>query len=217
MGFRQYALIWTFDPSTLCTRHISESPRGAPETDKLNTYALLQAYSRYLTTPYALLMASAVAYTIVADKSLEVFLKDILAVEGGTKFSWDETLRAARGDGTDPDSQRRYEVDALTRWSRISARVQSHLAHLLRHQTNCMKALETIGMDAEKPERGDRDCHPLQNDYDACIHDSLDWIDVLKMQADSFVSYAQYLKSRADAQTVVVNDWPLNLNCYIQN
>jgi hypothetical protein len=189
-GFFHSAIVWTFLPGTACTKALLISRLSSQHEP---FYALLVSYTPHLFTPYVPLMAIALTTMFSYDESLERYVSDIINVEKSTGFSW---------VGTDM-SDLSFNVDALARWSRVSANAQINIINILRHHENCMHALDTIklkhtGGNLESPNGEYKD------NYDRSITEILDSIDILKMRADSFISYATYLKNRAEAQISVV-------------
>jgi len=193
-GFFHSAVVWTFLPATACTKVLLISRISSQHE---TFYVLLNRYTPHLFTPYVPFMAIALATMLGYDERLDSYVNDIINVEKGTGFSW---------VGEDmPDF--RFDVDALAKWSRVSASVQINIINLLRHHDNCIRALDTI---QELHNKGILESANVKykEDYDRSITEILDAIHILKMRADSFIPYATYLKNRAEAQISVVRFSP---------
>jgi hypothetical protein len=189
-GFFHSAIVWTFLPATACTKALLISRHSSQHE---SFYTLLDSYTPHLFTPYVPLMAIALTTMFSCDEGLDRYVSDITNVEKGTGFSLVSTNM----------SDLSFNVDALARWSRVSAKVQINIIKLLRHHMNCIRALDTIEV---KHTRGNLESPNAEykEDYDKSIIEILESIHVLKMRADSFIPYATYLKNRAEAQISVV-------------
>lgn len=185
------AIIWTFSPATAFTRGLLISRHISSQRHSF--YSLLSSYSPHLFTPYVPLMAATLSYILDYDERLSRYASDIAHVEKGTGFS---------SAGRDL-SHLRFDVDALATWSRASSDVQINIINILRHHENCMRAL---GVVRETHTKVILDCPNAE--YKVKVDKSMTEISasihVLKMRATSFVSYATYLKNRAEAQITVV-------------
>lgn len=189
-GFFRSAVIWTFLPTTACTKVLLISRLSSQHEI---FYNLLDSYMPHLFTPYVPLVAIALTTVLGCDEKLDEYVNDIVNVEKGTGFSWLSTNT----------SDLSFNVDALAIWSRVSANVQINIINLLRHHESCMRALDTI-KEAHTNGILERPNSKYKEDYDRSITEILDSIYILKTRADSFMPYAIYVKNRAEAQISVV-------------
>jgi hypothetical protein len=187
-GVYHSALIWTFDPITASTKVLLVSRRYSRQEE---IYLSLDRWARYLSTPYVPLIATALGTVLDFDDNLGRYVSYLVSVEKGTGFSG---FTAGK-----PDIK--FDVDRLAEWSRVSSNVQINVINIIRHHNNCMLALDTI----RERYGSDTPNAKYKEEYERSMAQILESIRVLKMRADSFVSYATYVKNRAEAQISVVN------------
>ncbi|KEZ42162.1 hypothetical protein SAPIO_CDS6218 [Scedosporium apiospermum] len=199
------AIAWTFCRQSASTRAIWITRQGISEhrdwdmDDKRNPIpeflTSLDSYAPLTHVPYVLAIALALATMLDYDARILRQLQQIEEVEEGTGFT--------RKHMVSGNLDHAYDVDKLTQWSRLCSGLRINTTNLLRHHDNCMRLFEYIA-DSEKEGPNLAAGTTYSGEYDRSMADILEMTRVLKMRADSFSTYASYIRDRAEAQVNVI-------------
>ena len=210
------AIAWTFCRQSASTRAIWITRQGISEhrnwdmDDKRNPIpeflTSLDSYAPLIHVPYVLAIALALATMLDYDARILRQLQQIEEVEEGTGFTRKHMVSGNLDHACD--------MDKWTQWSRLCSGLRINTTNLLRHHDNCMRLFEYIA-DSEKEGPNLAAGTTYSGEYDRSMADILEMTRVLKMRADSFSTYASYIRDRAEAQVnVVCKQAPLALNSW---
>ncbi|RYP84081.1 hypothetical protein DL770_005253 [Monosporascus sp. CRB-9-2] len=135
LGTSPYALVWTFDPFTLCTQGICiiRAP-GSPDCGLDIVTDMLEKHREYVYTPVLLAYSICLGLNIFWEKNLH---------PGELSYVRD----VERSTGYGPDSlglRRHYDIDELTTWIQGVGSSLNSMANHLRHLRIVESLLEYI-------------------------------------------------------------------------